>query len=219
MYDSPRARAGVALTSAQPYPDCMRVIGCVLLLVGCGSAMTDVGGAGGSAGIAGSGGFFVPSEAGSGGAIGDSSSAGASAGMATGGSEPSAGSSSGGAGGDRAEAAGAAGDVAAAGSAGDGGEGGATPAEPVLGSLWTACPYPPTLPLYCSSELTCGQYLEREGGQPGYVCTFGCWSLQGTKMAPDAVLTAQCTAAGGVCYAASSGYYPTCVPKLPEPAP
>jgi hypothetical protein len=106
---------------------------------------------------------------------------------------------------------GSAGYVATAGAGGKG---------PAPGSLWTACPYPPTLPLYCSAELTCGQYLERVGGQPGYVCTFACWSIQTgpdhvPKMAPDAALTAQCTAAGGVCYAAGSGYYPACVPGLP----
>jgi hypothetical protein len=193
----------------------MRVVMLCLALVGCGSTTAaggEHGGAGGVAGasdpLGGSGGTAVELGGSGGsvetggtvevaGAVGEGGSAGD---VELGGGGPGLGGSGG-----------SAGHVAAAGAGGKG---------PAPGSLWTTCPYPPTLPLYCSSELTCGQYLEREGGQPGYVCTFACWSIQTgpdhvPKMAPDAALTAKCTAVGGVCYAASSGYYPTCVPGLP----
>lgn len=192
----------------------MRLALALLLLpfLGCCSgerALSDSAGGGSGHATSGSGGGSVVAGAGS--AVEPDSAAGGSV-HAEAGSAGDGGISS---------SAGASGASVAA-EAGDGGSSGALMVETAAGAggaseppnpLWSKCS--PGVCEVTPQTPICGAWVDHAGDPTTFLCTFGCWTLQGTKMAPEPALVAQCGKLGGICLGVGD-YYPVCVPHAPR---
>lgn len=186
----------------------------LLLAVGCSSVLApneQAGGAGGMAGARNDGGSAGrPTSTGGAAGIGTESAG------AAGSSDGGMGGESVGAGGDASDLAGSGGDAAevqaGTADAGSGGEPNSSGGAGGHSALWSKCnpgecEVTPQTPI-------CGAWVDTAGDPTAFLCTFGCWTLQGTKMAPDAALVAQCEKLGGLCLGVGD-YYPVCVPHSP----